>query len=116
MISHLVLFRAKGDLSDAEREAVIAAFEHALHEIPTVRSVRVGRRLMFGAGYEETASDRVEFLITIDFDDLVGLQTYLEHPVHVELGERFNRACAMAMVFDFAVSQGVSDVRRLLTS
>src|SRR5438105_1213410 len=45
VISHVVLFRPKPDLTAADREALIAAFEFAVSEIPDVRGVRVGRRV-----------------------------------------------------------------------
>jgi hypothetical protein len=101
MISHVVLFRPKSNLSNADREGLVSAFERAIHEIPTVRTVRVGRRVTHGAGYEQQAPDIVDFLVEIDFDDLSGLQAYLQHPAHVELGERFNQVSSSGLVYDF---------------
>jgi hypothetical protein len=43
MVIHLVLMKPRPDLSAAEREAFVAAFERALREIPSIRGVRVGR-------------------------------------------------------------------------
>ena len=37
----------------------------------------------------------------IDFDDLAGLQNYLRHPAHAELGARFGQALSSALVYDF---------------
>jgi len=113
MITHVVLFRVRPDLSKDERDALLDAFEHAVREISTVRGVRAGARVSFGAGYERAASDLPDYLIAIDFDDLTGLRHYLEHPVHVALGERFNRASAAAIVYDFSATQDVSDIRAL---
>ena len=101
MISHVVLFRPKPDLSTADRDALIAAFERAMRDIPDVRGVRVGRRVLHGAGYEQAAPDIADFLIVIDFDDFPGLQAYLRHPAHVELGARFGQAFSSGMVYDF---------------
>jgi hypothetical protein len=103
VISHLVLFRPKADLSSADRAGLVAAFTRAMREIPDVRSVRVGRRVTHGAGYEETAPNLADFFIVIDFDDLPGLQAYLRHPAHADLGARFNRALDSALVYDFEV-------------
>jgi hypothetical protein len=116
MITHVVLFRIRPDLSNDEREALLDAFEHAVRHIETVRGVRAGRRESFGAGYERPASESFEYLIAIDFDDLGGLQHYLQHPAHVELGERFNQACAAAMVCDFSSTQDVSRARALFNA
>ena len=113
MISHLVLFRPHPNLPNHERNRLLHAFERAVRDIPTVRGVRAGRRVRFGAGYEREAPESVEFLVAIDFDDFSGLQAYLEHPAHVELGERFRRACADSMVFDFAATEDASAIRAL---
>jgi len=107
MISHVVLFRPKPDLSNADRDGLVAAFERAVREIPAVRAVRTGRRVVHGAGYEQQAPDIVDFLIVLDFDDLAGLQTYLQHPAHAELGDRFNQACSSGLIYDFDLVSGV---------
>ena len=110
MISHVVLFRAKWNLSHDERESLVSAFEHAVQRIPTVRAVRLGRKVSVGADYEQRSGEGADVLIAIDFDDVAGLRTYLEHPAHVELGERFNRASSTALVFDFEVKEGTSGI------
>jgi hypothetical protein len=102
MVSHLVLMKPRPDLSAADREGFIDAFERALRQIPTVRDVRIGKRITHGAGYESSAPD-LDYLATIDFDDLDGLQTYLRHPAHLDLGARFGQALCGALVYDFAV-------------
>jgi hypothetical protein len=110
MIAHVVLLNPRPDLPAAEARAFAEAFEHAVREIPTVRGVRIGRRVTHGAGYE-AAAPPFEFLAVIDFDDLQGLKTYLEHPAHEALGARFGRIVRAsegqrgtpALVFDFEV-------------
>ncbi len=101
MIDHLVLLKPKADLPARDRQALVAAFERAVREIPTVRAVRLGRRVRLGAGYERAASEQVEFLAVVTFDNLAGLKTYLEHPSHVELGAQFHRSLESAQVYDF---------------
>ena len=110
MLTHLVLMKPRADLSDADRRALIDAFERALREIESVRNVRVGRRVVHGAGYEATAPDIAEYVAFIDFDDLPGLQAYLRHPAHDELGARFGQSLRSAVVYDFEVG-GVEDLR-----
>ena len=80
MVTHLVLMKPRPDLSPADRQALLGAFERAIREIPTVLDVRVGRRIVHGAGYEQAAPDAADYLVVIDFNDLAGLQTYLRHP------------------------------------
>ena len=101
MVSHFVLMKPRPDLSPAARERLFAAFERALREIPDVRSVRIGRRITHGAGYEAAMPDTADYLVTLDFDDAAGLAAYLRHPAHQELGERFGESLAAAMVYDF---------------
>ena len=103
MVSHVVLFKPREDLSRAERKALAAAFDRAVREIPTVRGVRFGRRFKHGAGYEANAPESADYLVVIDFDDLAGLETYLRHPVHEELGARFGQSIGSALIYDFEV-------------
>ena len=103
MVSHVVLMTPKPDLSDADRHAFVAAFERALKEIPTVRGVRIGRRVLHGANYESLAPSGGEYFAAIDFDDLAGLQAYLAHPAHDELGARFYQTLSRAAVYDYEI-------------
>ena len=102
MVSHLVLMKPRADLSPADRQGLIDAFQRALREIPGVRNVRIGKRIMLGAGYESSAPD-LDYVATLDFDNLAGLQTYLGHPAHADLGVRFGQALSGALVYDFEV-------------
>jgi len=103
--------KPRADLSPAERAALIDAFERAVRDIPTVRAVRVGRRVVHGAGYEQPAADAADYLAVIDFDDLAGLKAYLRHPAHEALGARFNHSLESALVYDFEVG-GAEELRR----
>jgi hypothetical protein len=103
-VSHIVLMKPRPDLSAADRRALVDAFDRAIRDIPSVRAVHVGRRVLHGAGYELAMLDTADYLIVIDFDDLEGLQAYLRHPAHEALGARFNQSLDSALVYDFAVA------------
>lgn len=105
MLTHVVLLKPRPNLTPDERAAFVAAFERAVRDIPTVRGVRVGRRVTYGAAYEAAMPDTADFLAVIDFDDVEGVQTYLRHPAHAELGALFGRLLSSALVFDFEVSE-----------
>ena len=109
MVSHVVLLTPRADLAVADRQALIDAFERAILEIPTIRAVRIGQRLLHGAGYEASGLD-AEYLVVIDFDDLSGLEMYLRHPAHEHLGARFAQSLRAAAVYDFDVG-GVERLR-----
>jgi hypothetical protein len=103
MIAHVVLMTPKDGLSPDERGALVSAFERALREIPSVRGVRIGKRIAVGAHYESLSPDSGDYFVMIEFDDLDGLTAYLRHPAHDELGARFYQTLRSAMVFDYEV-------------
>jgi hypothetical protein len=113
MMWHLVLMKPRPDLSGHDQRALLNTFERVCREILTVREVRVGRRVMFGAGYEAAMPDTADYVIALAFDDLAGLQAYLQHSAHEELGTLFNQSLSSALVYDFEVG-GVEALRRSL--
>lgn len=112
MLLHTVMFKPRADLSSADREALVRAFERAIHEIPAVRGVRVGQRVTHGAGYEQRMPDAADHLVVIEFDDLAGLQAYLRHPAHDEISARFNQSLSSALIYDFEAG-GIEELGRL---
>jgi hypothetical protein len=101
MVSHCVVMKPRPSLTAAEQDALIAAFERAIREIPTVRRVRVGRRIVHGAHYEARMPDAADYLVLIDFADLAGLTTYLHHPAHDDIRTHFGQAVSAAFIYDF---------------
>jgi hypothetical protein len=109
MVWHVVLMKPKPDLPPQDREALVKAFNRAMRDIPTVRDVRIGRRVLHGAGYESAAPDAADYLVSIGFDDLDGLHAYLRHPAHAELAARFYQSLSSALIYDFEAG-GIEDV------
>jgi Stress responsive A/B Barrel Domain len=101
VVSHVVLMKPRSDLSSADRDAFVAAFERAVREIPSIRGVRIGRRVTHGAGYEASAPDTADYLAVIDFDDVTSLQAYLRHPAHEALGALFGQVLSSGIAYDF---------------
>lgn len=101
MLLHIVLFRPKPGLSDDDREAMFAALDAAAREIPTVRRFQLGRRVTHGAGYEAMMAHDFPFAAVIEFEDLAGLQAYLRHPRHDELGRLFYSLQEAALAYDY---------------
>jgi hypothetical protein len=110
MVWHLVLMKPKADLSPDDRQALVDAFNRALRQIPTVRDVRIGRRLIHGAAYETAAPNSADYVASIAFDDLAGLQTYLGHPAHEELAARFYQSLSSALIYDFEMDGLIAEV------
>lgn len=100
MVWHVVLAQPRLDATDDERRAFVDALRRAVAAIPSVRGVRVGRRVMHGAGYEAHAPD-ADYVALIEFDDVSGLQAYLSHPAHDDVAARFQQTLQSAQVYDF---------------
>jgi hypothetical protein len=101
MFLHIVLFRPKPGISDADRSALLAALERAAIHIPSVRRFHVGRRVTHGRGYEQQMTQDFPYAAVVEFDDLAGLQTYLQHPAHEELGARFQQMSEVGLIYDY---------------
>jgi hypothetical protein len=120
MLLHLVLLELRPGLSTPERTAFAESFRRAVATIPSVRGCRLGRRVTHGAGYEAEAPE-VDILALLEFDDLAGLQAYLRHPAHEELGHRFGdvtggterASSGAAWVLDFEAG-GLEELERLV--
>lgn len=100
MILHLVLFTPRPSLEAAAQHRFAEALERALTTIPSVVSYRVGRRIRFGAAYE-AVSAKFEYCGVIEFADRHGLDLYLTHPAHAELGQLFYETSGEAFAGDF---------------
>ena len=101
MVVHVVLFRPKADVSEADRAGMFDALAVAATAIPSVRRFRVGKRVVHGAGYEQLMTEDFPFAAIVEFDDLSGLRAYLEHSNHQRLGELFYRLQEAALVYDY---------------
>jgi Stress responsive A/B Barrel Domain len=101
VILHIVLLKPLANLSEADRGLLRAAIERAASEIPSVRRFRIGSRLSGGPSYATAAPDAFPFAAVVEFDDREALEAYLAHPVHAELGQRFNASLETAIVGDF---------------
>ena len=113
MLLHLVLFRPRADLDAARRQGLAEALTAALTQIPAVRRVRVGQRVTHGRGYEQLMRSNYTHLAMLEFDDLAGLQAYLEHPVHEQLALRFFAAFEDALMYDFEIGEGEAALRTI---
>jgi len=105
MVAHIVLFRPRPDISPADRQAMFAALQAAAAGIPSVRRFHIGTRLKHGPQYEQLMTEDYPFAAVIEFEDLAGLQAYLQHPKHQALGELFYLFLEKALAYDFAMEK-----------
>jgi Stress responsive A/B Barrel Domain len=113
MILHVVLFEPRPDLSADAMRDLIASIERAAAEIPSVRRFEVGRRLADGPAYLVAAPPALSYVAIVGFDDRAGLDAYLAHEAHVELGRLFNQTLSGAFVYDYE-AWGAEGAERLL--
>ena len=104
MIVHVVLFRPRPDVTDAERDGLLEAMRRAALEIPSVRRFRVGRHIAEPVPYVMGGFPPFSWVALLEFDDEAGLRAYLSHPLHVALGQRFNAAAEAAMIYDYTLT------------
>ena len=103
MFLHIVLFRPKPDIGDADRLAMFDALRLASTGIPSVRQFHVGRRVVHGRPYEKLMAEDYPYAAIVGFEDLGGLKAYLEHPKHDELGKLFYKLLEAGLVYDYEV-------------
>jgi hypothetical protein len=110
VIAHLVLFRPRSDLATSARAALADALVAALQDIPSIRRVRMGRRVMTGRPYESLMRVNYSHAAVLEFDDLDGLRAYFEHPVHEQLAARFFDAFEEALFYDYELEEGAAGI------
>jgi len=113
MIVHVVLFRLKPGLRDDERDALAATLTRATREIPSIRRARIGTRVVLGRAYEQLMTTDYSFAAILEFDDRSGLQTYLDHPAHEQLAQRFYASVDAALTYDFEMWESVEGIERI---
>jgi len=102
MIAHVILFKPKHGLTAEQRQNILAGLRAAASSIPTIRSMRVGRRIRHGhPGYEQLMREDFEYMVIVEFDDLAGLTAYLAHPRHQAIGQHFTMSSAAALAYDY---------------
>ena len=103
MISHIVLFRPKTTLTDLDREQLIEALRKAVAGIPQIKRVAIGKRLLLDRpGYETLMTEHYEYSAFLEFASEADLRAYLDHPAHIELGQRLFTSADAVLAYDFS--------------
>lgn len=104
MTVHVVLFRPRPELGDTEREGLFEAMRAAARDIPSVRGFHIGQHIAQPVPYVMGGFPSFPWVALLEFEDEAGLRTYLSHPLHVALGQRFNAAAEAAMIYDYTIT------------
>jgi hypothetical protein len=77
---HAVIFYLHADAPSGEADAIITDCHEMLASIPTVRQLRAGKP----AEKEKPDNARKDYQVglLVLFDDVKGLETYIDHPQH----------------------------------
>lgn len=102
MIAHVVMVQPHAHLGRTAVEAALTDLETAATEIPSVRRLRVGRRIRHGLpGYEQSMTRDFSYVAIFEFDDLRGLEEYLRHPSHAALSRHFATMGEQTLAYDY---------------
>jgi hypothetical protein len=101
MILHVVFYQPRESATAEELSNLVSSLEAASLEIPSIRQVRVGKAIDLGMGYgNRSISLNLDYCAIYEFDDVIGLTTYLLHQAHKRLGELFWSVCEKTMIVD----------------
>jgi hypothetical protein len=114
VIAHIVLFAPKPTLSREDRRQLGTALSQAIATIPSIRRARIGRRRTHGRPYEQLMLVNYTHAAILEFDDVQGLQVYLEHSAHEALAAQFFACFEQALFYDFELDDGALGVEALL--
>jgi hypothetical protein len=78
MLIHIVCWKYKGDINDAEREDHREKLRALESVIPEVRRMAVGEDILHLDRSFDTG-------LVVDFEDAEALQRYTDHPQHLEV-------------------------------
>jgi hypothetical protein len=102
MISHIVLFRPKASLSDAQRAELAHALRNAVTGIPSIKRTTIGKRMLLNRpGYETQMAEHYEYSAILEFDSEADLRAYLDHPAHNDLGKLLFTSADAVLAYDF---------------
>ncbi len=96
---HSVIFYLKKDAPVGEVQRIIDGTNKLLRKIPTVRGLWVGKPAEKSTPKVAVTDYEVGLLVL--FDDAAGLQTYLDHPLHLEFVEKYTKQVGKVLVYDF---------------
>ena len=97
MITHVVLARLK-DRSDQNIESILLLLSSLDGKVPGLRRLEVGKDLV----HSERSYD---IALIARFDDLMGLESYQKHPIHVPISGKLRELAASIVIVDYESSQ-----------
>jgi hypothetical protein len=94
MLTHIVVWKYKAEITEAERDEHICRLQALADVIPEVQSLTVGRDQLHLARSYDTG-------LVATFHDRKGLDAYTVHPVHEEVAAMGRRISQHIASVDF---------------
>jgi len=114
VVTHIVMFRPRAALTDAQRRNLAETMKDAVRDIPQLRRARFGHRVRTGRPYEQLMRADYSYVALLEFDDHEALKEYMVHPVHERLGAVFFECFEDALMYDFTLDEGDAAIDALL--
>lgn len=116
MISHIVLFEPKPELTQNDYLLFAQQLGSVLRNVPGVIRAEIGRAVDVDSGQRRNFGGHTyNFSAVITFSGEEDLVAYLNHPEHIELGRLFWEYCRSTVVMEAQIVDGMtSDLTRLL--
>jgi hypothetical protein len=100
MLRHIVMFKFKENANGAPKEKNMQKSKTLLEslppKIPEIKNLEIHLNINEDPG-------NFDMLLTVDFDSLEDLQTYLEHPEHKKVGEFVGKVRDARAVVDYEI-------------
>ncbi len=97
-VVHVVFFKLKSDAPKDAADTLINEAHRLLSKVPVVRDVKAGRR---APGDRPIHIRDYDVGLYVYFDRLEDIQTYLDHPLHVQYAEKAGKLVETVRVADF---------------
>ena len=85
-----------------QRATMVSALRRAVDGIPQIKRFTIGKRILLNRpGYETQMAEHYEYSAILEFDSDADLRAYLDHPAHVDLGQRLFTAADAVLAYDY---------------
>lgn len=101
MIRHIVFFKLKPEVTDADRDSLFNSIRNAVAKIPQARNFAIGKQLVpTQEWYKERLATDFTWGLSADFDTEADLYTYQKHPLHMETLQELAKRINERKVYD----------------
>jgi len=101
MIRHIVFFKLKPEVTDADRDWLFNLIRGAVAKIPQAKNFAIGSQLVpTEEWYKERLATDFIWGLSADFETEADLYTYQKHPLHVETLQELAKRIYERKVYD----------------